>query len=382
MSLFLSPITLRVDLYYSPDDEISVFSILAHICPRLKELGIHYTRHSAHSNSGVHTAISASVRGMALLESISVHCLEPEALQHLAHLPSLSSLTLTTLSPSLPPSLDPTPFIGLQNLDVGRFGPGTELDLSTRFISLFREVPLDSLYFTLAGFAPTPEVYNFYKAISLAFSHSTLTALNLTIDAPHSTAPAREIVSSSTVRLLLCFGNLEIIQITSSVGFDLDDVTVHDMVGAWPRLQRLRLQSFHRPLPSRVTLQCLRSFAQYCPSLNFLDLAFDASDVPAAQSQNCTPHRGLNFLDASMCPITAPLPVARFLSSLFPSLIGIGSQHTARAEDTDDDEQYRLRWQEVGVLIRAGLDHDDPVIRCMSSTKIYSRAERSAENSP
>ncbi|KAJ6451119.1 hypothetical protein C8R47DRAFT_945379, partial [Mycena vitilis] len=121
---------------------------------------------------------------------------------------------------------------------------------------------------------------------------------------------------------LLCFRHLTDLSITSFIGFDLDDSALAELARAWPRIVTLCLSSIHHTHISHATAACLQSFAQHCPRLSQLTLAFDGAAIPGAENtaRPRSVQHSLTMLDVQQSPLTPPISMARFISGLFPSL--------------------------------------------------------------
>ncbi|KAJ7488355.1 hypothetical protein FB451DRAFT_1025451 [Mycena latifolia] len=156
---------------------------------------------------------------------------------------------------------------------------------------------------------------------------------------------------SSTLQILCCFTNIRSLRIGVPLAFELDDATVLDIARAWPRLEDLELNSFCPLIKSQVTIQGLCAFAQHCPRLAILRISFDASAVPNLEinARTFVPQHSLHTLYPSSSPITAPLPVAKFLSTIFPNLRSIKDDLTNAS--TEANLAYRRRWMKVKSII-------------------------------
>ncbi|KAJ7458606.1 hypothetical protein FB451DRAFT_1142284 [Mycena latifolia] len=322
--LFLGPQLVKIDLYYSRDCSLSLLSTLAHDCPMLKEISIVCDDGDRLEFLG---AMNMLVPDLQVVMAITTHALSWETLEHVGRIASFASLELRELP--LRPSSYPGArmFTGLRKLTIWR----TPMQRATDFFCLCRGAPLDSILLRLPGTSTLSETRDFFCALATGCAHSALTTLDLLIgDAESWPEPDTEFVSSGTIQLLLCFVNLTDVHIKSPAGFDLDDGTVCDMARSWPRLERLRFTSFDTPERFSGTLRGLQSFAQYCPRLELIELAFDASEVPSPEDPPPTwsPQQSLHTLHAPMCPLTAPAAVARFLAALFPNLRTIITDRT------------------------------------------------------
>ncbi|KAJ7871562.1 hypothetical protein B0H13DRAFT_2349852 [Mycena leptocephala] len=145
-------------------------------------------------------------------------------------------------------------------------------------------------------------------------------------------------MTSDVVRPLLAFPNLRKVELSSPLGFCLDDDFVNEMALAWSEIEHLSIQGGVF-IP---TIMALHSLSRHCPRLQHLSLTVYASDVEMYHPAG-TPRviqSALAFWDAQRSPITSSVQVADLLSSIFPSLSRIcyGS--------IDRDE-----WEQVGKLV-------------------------------
>ncbi|KAJ6580432.1 hypothetical protein DFH09DRAFT_1145945 [Mycena vulgaris] len=144
------------------------------------------------------------------------------------------------------------------------------------------------------------------------------------------------------MRPLCRFSNL--IRLSTYHLFDLDDVVARGMARAWPRIEALSLSpdNSHR-IPSRVTLEDLCAFANHCPHLRQLHIAFDATVIPniKVDGTNRILHCSLQRLD--------PRPVAKFLSAIFLQLETIDTlyEHIPRTRSDFQLAAAHKGWKKV-----------------------------------
>jgi hypothetical protein len=125
-------------------------------------------------------------------------------------------------------------------------------------------------------------------AISRAFARSSL--VDLTVD--NQCERSDEIdprIPYHLVQLLRCFPNLTMLSLTSPHGFDLDNDAMSELAPAWPQIVTLRLRvrfPMHRPA---ATLSFLALFAQHCPNLSRLTIAFDGTTIPSPEVEPSCP---------------------------------------------------------------------------------------------
>ncbi|KAJ7343800.1 hypothetical protein DFH08DRAFT_961944 [Mycena albidolilacea] len=204
----------------------------------------------------------------------------------------------------------------------------------------------------------TSDVNQFYTPLAGCHrSHSSLLSIHLDFTA-ELRPTIREnknsyVIASATLRILFCFEILTDVNI-QSVAFDLDDATVLEMARSWPQLRKLQLIAFVPITQLRTTLQSLLSIARHCTHLNSLHMTFDASAIPALESNVAhISQTSLAFIHVAYSPILTPLPVARFISGIFPSLTSISTAHDD-GDDEDDEQElarqmiFHARWKEVG----------------------------------
>ncbi|KAJ6504964.1 hypothetical protein C8R45DRAFT_971542 [Mycena sanguinolenta] len=332
---------------------ISLLPTLAQKCPTLKDVSIVSGEKEKH-------AVSVFLRSLKCIESVHVESLDHGALEHLSRLPTLTALRLTTLPfpHSLSPRLDPQPFAVLRKLHFGT----SDIEAVTRFLRSCKGVPLRSLSFYVQSYPTTAESHEFYRALSASILHSSLTDVhfNVGIDSFDGNSSNFRIHRES-IRFLVGFTNLVTINISSPVGIDLDDMTVADLARAWPHLEEMYISSHSQPRsPPNVTVGCLHSFATWCPRLANLTITFDGSSAPPSLAQDPGPSQhALKSIDVAHSRIsTAIIPVAQFLSAIFPDLKRIATSRDGL--NNEDPEELRLHdeaiafhdlWKEVELLL-------------------------------
>jgi hypothetical protein len=226
-----------------------------------------------------------------------------------------------------------------------------EIDVTTRFLGWCKELPLRYLDVEFVTFLTGQEMHNLFDALSASVLHSSLTEINL-LNGYEDKNPApfpNHIVYSHSIRLLCNFTSLTSVVILTAVGIDLDNATVSSLARAWPRLERLDLSSYYHYSPAarpRATLECLCSFAIWCPCLAKLSMTLDGTAIPALEPGSSRfVHSALVYLHVEHSPISTPLSVARFLSGIFTVLKEIRSS----AEDNDNDVEDELTEQSEAI---------------------------------
>ncbi|KAJ7239320.1 hypothetical protein C8J57DRAFT_1372855 [Mycena rebaudengoi] len=348
--LFLSPKITSIHFSGSSIPAISLLPTLTLKYPTLKDVSI---------LSGEKQAVSVFLRSLECIESVHVDSLDHGALEHLSRLPTLTALCLNTLpSRSLSPRLDPQPFAVLRKLHLG----SSNIEAITHFLRSCKEVPLRSLNFDVRTCPTTAESHEFYRALSASVSRSSLTEVDFDVGISNFDGNSPNLrIHRESIRLLIGFTNLVTISISSPVGVDLDDSTAADLARAWPRLEEMHMSSYGLcRSPPKATLECLHSFATWCPRLASLTITLDGTSAPAPQSPAPgTSQHALKSIHVAHSRIsTEIMPVAQFLSAIFPELKRIMTSRDGF--DNEDPEDLHLHgeaiafhdlWKEVELLL-------------------------------
>ncbi|KAJ7884709.1 hypothetical protein B0H13DRAFT_1889842 [Mycena leptocephala] len=188
------------------------------------------------------------------------------------------------------------------------------------------------------GESSTTNSFAFLSTIPSYISPRHLTSIALFLQERDyekvSTNLAMYIMTSDVVRPLLAFPNLRKVELSSPLGFCLDDDFVNEMALAWSEIEHLSIQGGVF-IPTIMVSIPLSS----CPRLQHLSLTVYASDVEMDHPAG-TPRviqSALTFWDAQRSPITSSVQVADLLSSIFPSL----SRICYGSIDRDEWEQVR-----------------------------------------
>ncbi|KAJ6563651.1 hypothetical protein DFH09DRAFT_1158617 [Mycena vulgaris] len=357
--LFLGPEITELSFAASCTTAISFLTTVALRYSALKTVAIRSDR-SAVSVAET-KAVSVFLRSLTCVETLSVDSMDEAGLKHICRLPTVTVLRLGTL-PTLS-IFDAGPDIRALAVLRKLYLAFAEIGVTTRFLGWCKEMPLISLVVEFITFLTGQETHNLFDALSASVLHSSLTEINL-INGYEDRNPAHfpnHIVHSHSIRLLFSFTNLTSVIILTAVGIDLDNATVSTLARAWPRLEHLELSSYYHYSPAtrpRATLECLRSFAAWCPRLAKLSMTLDGTAIPSLEScSSRVVHSALVFLHVEHSPISTPLSVARFLSGIFTVLKDIRSS----AEDNDNDVEDELAeqsevirydlWEEVKSLL-------------------------------
>jgi hypothetical protein len=298
---------------YDPHN-LTLLHTVASKYPSLTHLHLIHDPGSDHPADFV-DAISRAVRGWNQLRQLSVRQLSPDALYHVAMLPTLEWLELTEvpgdiLLPLFSRSSAVRFFPCLQKLEV-------RCDAASFAIGLVEAISSSSLAsICIESFSFGESWYQYLiNAMRDCCSQSLLESMSISGEYQDES-----IRTSVDIEPLFIFSNLTSVKL---IGYDaqleLDDTQLKDMALAWPHITSLILRC-----PSRVTLCGLVPLAQYCLKLQYLDIFFDPCRAPPPDPEFFAVKNAiLRDLDVShspvaYCAITEPTRVAAFIHSVFP----------------------------------------------------------------
>ncbi|KAJ7711233.1 hypothetical protein B0H14DRAFT_3021211 [Mycena olivaceomarginata] len=323
---FLAPQLTTIRIPHTSLDALSLLSSLALRCPQLTNITL-FPRGAPDLQPLAVSAVSMCVRGLHGIETLIADMVDQPALEHLSRLS-------------------------------GTLYFSSEIESPTRFLEWGNQLPLVEFTAECPAFSTADEVHHLFSAASGGISHLPLTGFAFdnefgSLDSSHS---ANYLIRPQSLRSLFCFVNLTSVSILSAVGIDLDDTTVTDMARSWRHIERLEFQSYYGNTRPRATLQCLEAFPKYCPHLTKLSMTFDATVIPTSHadlSLAC-----LKNLDVEASPISTALPVARFLTRIFPNLEDISTLRDSLDGDEDWEAdagpealQYDPQWKEVESML-------------------------------
>ncbi|KAJ7732461.1 hypothetical protein B0H16DRAFT_1893081 [Mycena metata] len=339
----------KIHIPHASPAALTLLPSLAHRCPQLTNL-LFFPRGALDLGSLAVFAVSACVRGLDGIESLTVDMLNHAAFKHLSRLPSLRHLRLGELASTLD---DEPSFPSLQTLYFS-----SKIASPSRFLEWANKFPLVEFTAECPAFSTADEVHRLFSAAAGGITHSSLTEFifdNEFGSLNDASDGGDYLIRSSSLRRLFCFTNLTTVSILSAFGIDLDDATITDMARSWRQIECLEFQSYYGTPAPRATLQCLAAFPKYCPHLTKLSIAFDATAIPTAHGDLSL--EGLKRLDVEPSPIAAARPVAHFIARIFPGLTHI----TTLADSLDGDPdweadvgpqalQYDRHWKEVAAI--------------------------------
>ncbi|KAJ7275769.1 hypothetical protein C8J57DRAFT_1311685, partial [Mycena rebaudengoi] len=269
--------------------------------------------------------ISTFLRALDQVTYLALPTLDPAALEHLGSLASLKSLEIANgnardLSPGI---VRPAGFPSLTNLSFYQ----APLEFIAALIHGLSNSPVASLYLGSTDLPTESTTESTMRSLCLTLSthiaHSALVDVVMQID-HDDTSNVRDIFDVRTISPLFCFSNIQKLVLEAPGGFKLDDAAVWDIARALPALRLLSLTSSTEMFCAPgVTLGALRAFATHCPRLGSMRIAFNATAIPPAATPDIF-QTTLSSLEVLNSPISSePVPVARFLSNIFPSLVKV-----------------------------------------------------------
>ncbi|KAJ7713657.1 hypothetical protein DFH07DRAFT_763257 [Mycena maculata] len=341
--LFLAPRITNLSL--GPIHSIAHLSILSSLASRFPSLSNFVVDIHCVPISVVTPSISSLVRAFISLETVYVPALDKPAFAHVAQLPGLRSLALSS---------DEAPLYGLDSSSASvQFPALTSLSMPSMKHAAALLVTLANWSLTCFTSEQSDQsaatARQLYAALADHCSHCLLRNLSIrggvfgTSAIPTATQLAIYSIGADIIRPLLSFSNLVTVWLSHPVGFDLDDAMIRDMASAWPSIEVLHLTAdvTYRHRYSRVTLEGIYAFAKHCPRLDNLDITFDATFVPKirVKGKKRVFQRTLRIIDVAASPISQPTRVAKFLSTIFPRLMSINTLFEDLAYGDHDDEE-------------------------------------------
>ncbi|KAF7335756.1 hypothetical protein MVEN_02231300 [Mycena venus] len=339
---------------------MSLLSTLAISCPALRHFDISFHDSGTQDGNDAPTismcdnATSLFVCALQHIESLGMGVPTVAALQHISQLPQLTSLELKGLPTSLAASERLPPFTS-PYLHTLTLGP-SEIDAATKFLRSFSEISLTYFSFILKTCVSVAKIDAFFEAFRTACCETSLESFTLGNHANIFPPPESQkdyMITSRSLRILSCFGNIKRLSILSPVGFDVDDATVAQLAVAWPRMESIVLQTDLMDLPSSMTLRALHSLAVHCPQLRSVGMEINACPVPSHLGPRVSQDT-LSYIDVGGSSIVHAPSVARYLSSFFPNLTtiytqrdGMDNEHPDEVEQHRDAIAHHLLWKQV-----------------------------------
>ncbi|KAJ7119893.1 hypothetical protein C8R43DRAFT_1136911 [Mycena crocata] len=332
------------------------------------------------------------------VESLLIHDLDRAAFEHIASLPSLTSLTVEALElfPELSTSspLSDTPlFPNLAALDIttetvrncnsllkaSSASPLATIDIVVAtqrpaYIDDIREVAQSHMSHVVAfdfgrrgpfgpefhekymGDKPYATLWLLRKTLYSGFlqhlgAHSPSEPMRVlqlvALVAEPDATPALYGRKHTALQHLFSFRNLVAVYLEIPDGFSPDDALLDEMAHASPHLTTLVMEP-NTPcsIPRRATLAALCSFAQHCPDLNTLRIELTAMHVPPLDPQTAVVKRNVHTLGVGYAPITDADAVAGYIFGIFSNVMDLV------LESFISEEGYSDQW----LAVQEGLD--------------------------
>ncbi|KAI1798248.1 hypothetical protein LXA43DRAFT_979478 [Ganoderma leucocontextum] len=368
----VGPAPSQVDAEHPNAGPLDCLRVLSpRICPVLSELT---TRMDLETNIPHINVISEVIRGFQDLTTVLVPGIPLDflAIMHLARLRNLNTLHA---NPSEEIKQVDYQYLTSTSASGQVYFPNLrKINLKDRFLafctSLLKVVSspvLDAVTFTTTqvfGFCCTSEDVS-ELCVELG-RHTSLTSITVTVNSMLT----GEHLNRKTFAPLLVLSNLSVLYMNITHTVDIDNAFLADMAHAWRKITQLELcvenpfwdMAFYHPV---ATLHGLVPFARLCPELEVLGIPVDAdvSRIRRASLERRPVYSksGLCFLKVGLSVVRDPVPVAAFLSDVFPALTGVSSAWVDSmgedmSEDMDGDigtpEEIGARWDEVVRLMR------------------------------
>ncbi|KAJ7479441.1 hypothetical protein B0H11DRAFT_1276058 [Mycena galericulata] len=359
IDLFLTPRITSISLACgSSTSHMSILSTLPRKCPALK--CVKFSRQWK-PMPGLSASLRLFMDGLPNVESIGMSVPDVATLEHLGRAVNLKSLTLHTLPYELvsSPPADVPYFVSLNDIHLRT----ATIEMATKFFRMCRYTSMSSISVKFTTHERRPALKDFYASLAACHqAHSAVVSLSLGYKEVIMPEEPADVLDTDALRNLCYFTNLRDVSIATPIAFDLDDADIAELARSWRRLHSLALITQSTVLQPRATLHCLQCFAEHCPELHYIRINLDATIVPV-QEPNARGHVAqprLTNLNVAYSPISTPLPVARFISGIFPNLRSISTHRDdsdrqfdeaplGRAED--EDLAIHDRWKEVEAQI-------------------------------
>ncbi|KAJ7461275.1 hypothetical protein B0H11DRAFT_2312698, partial [Mycena galericulata] len=351
---FLGPKLSSIDLTMNSGHGcLSVLPLLAAKYPSLAHLRFYMRDYPPTSFDALKQATLSMILGLTAIRNISVELMDSAACQHLAALPTVTSLTMEAndlLFPVVPLALlhGPLfPYLGMLQLKA------SSIDICINFLNALSDAPLVTLKMTIVESTTEEKAPALFMALHGHCAHSSLRFLEV-----HLRIRARNLDGDPTFTVLplLAFTNLRKVSITIPYSSVLDDACISAMAIAWPQIEEILLhqQIFTNAQSeqSAITLPGLLAFAQHCPALHTLRLPVSDEFPLGWTDEACRPtatQKTLTSLDVMDSSVDSPFRVASFLSLVFPCLstIKTTTKTTPMNEEVGRRRFADSNWREV-----------------------------------
>ncbi|EDR12544.1 uncharacterized protein LACBIDRAFT_323866 [Laccaria bicolor S238N-H82] len=335
----------------------SILSGLINSCPALKNLTFLFR--CSNSDEGNRRGISSVICQWNWLQSLTVINLTQEALEHLATIPSLRTLSLDSLEDLTRSDDQHLPIItrnptggypALRSLSISC----RTMDAAIAFVQLLSSSPIEDLEIQVVGFCYPRQWRELFSTISRHIYHPSLNELTLQ-GSGNALDPTEALYSDIGLEALTVFTNLEVVDIQPTFGIQFTGDTVNRLADAWPKIRSLELGNTYPSSRSPIIqTEDLIPFAQRCPKLEYLGIVFDAQNTKLRSSPGLF-NNTLTTLSVADSPINTPAIVSAFLSDIFPGIESITFDNDWRDSpnrDPEDATETAMMWEEAERLLR------------------------------
>jgi hypothetical protein len=345
-SLLLGPHLRTIELSLRGVSEVIGLSLLGTLNSRLPSLRYFQFYYEADTPAVV-DVISAAVCGWAQLREVEVSELTRTALMHIGRLPHLRRLSCMVTGDAMPAAFPPLPeshwFPQLKCVFIQ-----SEILASCSFlVEAMSSSPIRTFALSHLGSSDSLGWRHMLKSIGDYCNKATLTSVNLWDDEDDEPQHDADILTIEDIRPLFTFSRLYSVSLSTQEGIDIDDANMKELAKAWPQLSCFSLGTPNTAQRKpRVTLAGLIPLARYCRDLLTVSINIDASDVNISEARPAggTINASFDCLNIGDSPISDPIPVAAFLSDIFPKIKVI---YKFDGRDLDENST----WRQVGPLI-------------------------------
>ncbi|TEB32536.1 hypothetical protein FA13DRAFT_259868 [Coprinellus micaceus] len=353
-----------------------------------------YAKHLVHleklvyrgTRGGLDDFISAS--GWKNLQNVEVEEISAESLRRLAHLPNLSSLTVSARGDSHVPDerkyqkafhRHATIHYGFQSLRRLKIEAAHFEYLRTFLQYLSPYNPIQSIEFLTHLPSPTPEAscQDVLLAVAQYANPKALAYLRVGDATCFKSVPAssrKKVQDLVDISVLYDFKALKALTVHCEAGVRATPEDVSSVAEAWPNIETLDLcTTLSSPLPPYIDHSHLLEILGGCPSLRHLGLRFDAMKLSAYDVGTDAPrpvYAKLRKLSIGESPIDSPGLVMNFIKVYFPNLEALDMCYTrampeeleTEAEGTEPPEpevhQFDDMWDGIRESLGLGFDSD------------------------
>lgn len=279
-------------------------------CPRVTSLEIEHFNMPLREFSNT---ICASLRGWHSIQTLIMQEIDDAVLKQMSKLPNLCTATVCDWGHRVQDGeLPPLPFEMLHSLEID----ATPIALLRLLQSMAGQ--LLSVTFKLSdeeGGISAPQFCELVSTLALRLKNSAQ-SIRIDEDENYQLDHAVGYIGLSPLKP---FTHLTTVHIGVCLNFNLSDDEFQSVIASWPLLQSLHLGS-HYNQPPTMTIWSLRHLVCHCRHLTAVELTVDATTPIELPSSSLYANTVITMLDLMHSPITDHLPVAAFLSDIFPNV--------------------------------------------------------------